>query len=177
MKLNKDQRNAVIEKLNSIAAEKRNRLHAKCEKEKAKLPDPFVQFLEKVARTGVSAQSLCKALAAHIKEFIEGQTPDERGKTLYDAVFVVPVRNRAAVDYDAENHIWYNATSTPPFNCPELGEFIDARNAKLDAIKEKWSKREAALNAKQAELTLRIKLMDVPEELLKLLDSFEKTKF
>ena len=177
MKLNKDQRNAIIGELNNMAYAKRTHLHVECDKEEAKLPDPFVQFLEKASKDKSLAQDFCKAMAAHIEAFVDGQELDARHKMLNDATFAVSLRNRTDANVDSTGCCWHGMTITSVFSHPELDKLINARNAKLDAIEEKWNKREAILNARQAELTLKIKLMDVPDELLKLLSQFEKTKF
>ncbi len=176
MSLNKYQRDAVLEKINSIAQTKQKKLQEDYEAELAKLPNPFVQFFAKIAGNKAASQAFCKAMAEHLEADYANYSDEYKIKSVQALFFAVVMQNTKS-DYDYHSNMWYNVTATELFRYPELDAFVQARNDKVQAIQDKYTAREKELESARQSMCLKIKLTDVPEELLNLLDTFERRTF
>ena len=174
MKMNKDQRQVISNQLNLTCMSKKQALEDTARAEIAKLDNPYKTFFDKLSRNAAKAKEFCAALAdwrtgaVHAEESVGGL---ENMRYM-----VIPIGNSE----DAEGVYRegsYRSPTYPVFKFKELDAEVAAWRKKISAIREKYDKRIQKVDARCSELHLRVQLLDMPEDVLKMLDEFKAQEF
>lgn len=174
MKMNKDQRQVISNQLNLTCMGKKQALEDAARAEIAKLANPYKAFFDKLSKNAAKAKEFCAALAAW-RSGAEHAEAEEGG--LQDVCYmVIPIRNSEDAG-EVYRDGCYRSPDYPVFKFKELDDEVAAWRKKVSAIREKYDKRIQKVNDGCAELRLRVQLLDMPEDVLRMLDEFKAQEF
>lgn len=174
MKMNKDQRQVISNQLSLTCVTKKQALEDAASREIAKLANPYKAFFDKLSRNAAKSKEFCAALAdwrssAEQAEAAAGGLKNVR-------YMVIPIINGE----DAEGVYRegsYKSPNYPVFKFKELDDEVAAYRKNISAIQEKYDKRIQKVDERCSELNLRVQLLDMPEDVLRMLDEFKAQEF
>lgn len=175
MRMSKDQRQLISHQLNLTCTSKKQALEDAAEEEISKLGNPYKAFFDKLGKNAAKAKEFCAALAdwrssaEHAEAKVAGGLQNVR-------YMVIPIRNS---EYAEGVYLEgsFKSPSYPVFKFKDLDDEVAAWRKKISVIREKYDRRIQKVNERRDELQLRVQLLDMPEEVLKMLDEFKAQEF
>lgn len=172
--MNREQRKVIAGRIEEIRAKREAALQKERDDALSTAAPPVIEYASLLRKSAKARTALAQAVIEQLDK-LNGE-----------------IQEQIAKKDDEENARWYSPwwTSyynhsfdrlipvnplTPTEDMPEdYRECCSRWVEKREALKKEYDGRIAALNKQASDLTLKIMLMDVPDEILALLDAFEK---